>query len=164
MWVIDLFLIAICALFIFRGYSKGFINEWSGLLGIIVGVVVVRIYDNPIQEFLHACFGWRKTFALISGKLILLSVSYLLVVWLGRLITKLLKLVWLNGLNRLFGALTGAIKGVVFVSILWALYIHLVVPYFHIKETWFGQTVFFTVVQNATGFILNHSKASILYH
>lgn len=64
------------------------------------------------------------------GKISVFLGVYLGVVLLGKLLTKVLKLVWLGWINRLVGGVSGLLKGFVFVALVWALYTHFLLPRF----------------------------------
>ena len=161
MLIIDGLMALLPLFFLWRGYSKGFINEWAGLFGILCGVFFVRMYASPLGHWLIAIFNWPDKYAFIIGKVGVFILAYVLAVLLGQLITRLLKLVWLNGLNRLFGAISGCLKGAVYSAILWALYLHLMVPYFQVHHPMEGQTFIFDTINAFYPFLLDHYPAEI---
>jgi len=119
------------------------------------------MYASPLGHWLIANFNWPDKYAFILGKVSLFILAYVLAVLLGQLITRLLKLVWLNGLNRLFGAISGCLKGVVYTAILWALYLHLIIPYFQVNHPMEGQTFIFDSISAFYPFLLDYYPAEI---
>ncbi|MDG1252897.1 MAG: CvpA family protein [Schleiferiaceae bacterium] len=121
----------VCVLFfVSRGIWRGFVNEWSGLLGLALGYFAVKIYAVPFADWLTNAMELRLSSALLLSRFTVFLGAYLAIVLLGKLLTKVLKLVWLGWINRLAGGLSGLVKGVVFTSLLLAFYTQAIMPRF----------------------------------
>lgn len=145
--VVDISCLALVAFFVGRGVWRGFVNEWSGLLGLALGYWAVQSYADPAAAWLANALELSDQSALLVAKFAVFLAAYLVVVLLGKALTKVLKLVWLGWINRLAGGLSGLAKGVVFSALLLAFYLQVIVPKFHISSPWTGESwVYHTLV------------------
>lgn len=128
--VVDIFCLCVIAFFAGRGIWRGFVNEWAGLLGALLGYWAIRLYSATVASWLMDVFELSDSTGLLMGKISVFLGVYLGVVLLGKLLTKVLKLVWLGWINRLVGGVSGLLKGFVFVALVWALYTHFLLPRF----------------------------------
>ena len=154
---VDIFLLALVAFFTGRGIWRGFINEWSGLVGLAVGYFLIQKYAEPTGAWLSNAFEWGISNATLVGKFVLFLGGYLIVVLLGKLLTKVLKLVWLGWANRLLGGVSGLAKGIVFTALIWAAYADLVVPRFAISEPLTGESWVYRSLNRAKNELLDLS-------
>ncbi len=143
------------AFFVGRGVWRGFVNEWSGFLGLIVGYWVIQTYALMAGDWLAHAFELSAQSALLVAKFTVFFAAYLSIVLLGKALTKVLKLVWLGWLNRIAGGLSGLAKGVVFSALLLAFYLQVVVPKFHISQPWQGESWVYTCLLSAGTFMLD---------
>ena len=93
-----------------RGFIRGLIIEVTTLLGLAAGIYAAMKYAYLLENVL-------KDFLDISAKYspyIALSITFILVVIfvfvLGKLLTKLIDIILLGFVNKLLGAIMGAIK------------------------------------------------------
>ncbi len=152
---VDIFVLALVAFFTGRGIWRGFINEWSGLVGLAVGYFLIQKYAEPTGAWLANAFEWGISTASLVGKFLLFLGGYLVVVLLGKLLTKVLKLVWLGWANRLLGGISGIAKGIVFTALIWAAYTDLIVPRFAIAEPLEGESWVYRSLNSAKNALLN---------
>jgi len=115
--VFDVLVLVIVSFCLIRGYFKGLIREVSGIIGVVVGFYGANTYYpilTPYLEKLIETPGVRSMvcfFVLFCGILILISL-------LAALIRKFLSLVFLGWVDRFFGLVFGAAKGILIVSVL----------------------------------------------
>ena len=109
--VVDISCLALVAFFAGRGIWRGFVNEWSGLLGLVMGYFAIQAYAPPAGDWLANALELSAPSALLMAKFTLFLAAYLGIVLLGKALTKVLKLVWLGWVNRLAGGLSGLAKG-----------------------------------------------------
>lgn len=113
----DVFVLVIISFCLIRGYFKGLIREVSGIIGVIVGFYGANTYYHKLTPYLETFIetpGARSLicfFLLFCGILILISL-------IAGLIRKFLSLVFLGWVDRFFGLVFGAAKGVLIVSVL----------------------------------------------
>jgi membrane protein required for colicin V production len=116
---LDLVFIALVLALTGRGIWRGFINDLSGLLGLVLGYLFAGPLSEHVEPFLEAFIdsaGLRHGVAYYLS----LFVLYLAVVFLGKIATQLSKIILLGWLNRVLGALSGLAKGL-FIAALVAL-------------------------------------------
>lgn len=100
-----------------RGFFKGFFVELAGLLALIIGIYIALHYSEIAFAFLEDLFSWDENYLLILSFAVTFFIVALLVVLLGRILTKILNLVALGILNKLAGAIFGLIKMAFFISL-----------------------------------------------
>ena len=100
-----------------RGLIRGFAVELLGIAGLVLGGVCAVRYSGHVAGFLKDLFGMGDSYVgyVAWGLTFLLVV--LLVALLARLFTRLLDAIALGLVNRLAGALFGAAKCFLVVSI-----------------------------------------------
>jgi membrane protein required for colicin V production len=110
MTVLDVFTLGIFLFFTARGIWRGFINDLAGLLALVLGYLFAGRLAVVIEPFLSAFIDDSGLMRGVAYYLSLFAI-YLAVVLLGKIATRLSKLILLGWLNRLLGALTGMGKG-----------------------------------------------------
>ena len=113
---LDLLIVGLVLVLTLRGIWRGFINDLSGLLGLVLGYFFAGPLAKYLDPFLEAFVEGPRLREGIANYLSLF-VIYLTVVFLGKLATGLSKLVLLGWLNRLLGALSGFTKGILIASL-----------------------------------------------
>jgi membrane protein required for colicin V production len=115
---LDYSLLIIVAIFAILGYRKGIIVSLATMAALILGIYAAVNFSNYIDATLVENLNpSRKWLPFISFTLtfLLVLVGVLLV---GKLMEKLVDVVGLGFVNRLFGALLGVLKGVILASVL----------------------------------------------
>lgn len=153
-----------CLSFLFvltaRGAWRGFVNEWAGLLGIFIGYWMVIIYAPIVDLWLITSLDFSVNYSLFSARIIIFLGSYFTVTLLGNLITKVLKVVWLNWLNRILGGASGLLKGSALLAIVIVIYNHQLASFFG-SAPWLGNSMFFGLLDSLGEFFLYHSDGFI---
>jgi len=116
---IDVVILVFILFFTIRGLFRGFILEFSTLIGLIVGYLAGITYLGFLSNLLQT---WMPSVPvsilnIISFSVIFITINILLKI-AANLITKTLKFAMLGWLNRLLGALFGLTKSVLILSIL----------------------------------------------
>jgi len=109
----DLAFIAIVALLGIRGVWRGFLVEWAGFVGLILGYWVAELYTGALSPHLINGLDLDVTPASYISFAIIMILVYILVVMVAKLITKMAKWVMLGWANRLLGAISGVAKGLI---------------------------------------------------
>ena len=109
---IDIALMAILAFFVVRALIRGFIRELIGLVGVVAAVVVSAMTYVSLGNLLQSTTGisgeWWPAAAFV---LVLISV-FVLFSYLGSMLSKLVHKGAFSLMDRLFGAATGLVKGI----------------------------------------------------
>lgn len=115
---IDIVILLILLYGAFRGFCKGLIVGLATLAGLVLGVFVAVRYSPYTEAFL-------RDFLNISSRYlsyIALGITFLVVViavgLLGKLLTKLVDIVFLGLVNKLLGAVLGAAKYFILICVL----------------------------------------------
>lgn len=115
--IFDIAVTMVLAFCLIRGYFKGLIGEISGIIGVIAGFYGAATYYPMMSEMLAKWIdmqGLRQVLSFfIIFCLILVAVS---LISIG--LQKILKLAFLGWVDRTFGLLFGAAKGVLIVSVI----------------------------------------------
>ena len=115
---IDVVILVFILFFTIRGLFRGFILEFSTLIGLIVGYLAGITYLGFLSDLLQTLMPSVPVSILniISFSVVFITINILLKI-AANLITKTLKFAMLGWLNRLLGALFGLTKSVLILSI-----------------------------------------------
>jgi membrane protein required for colicin V production len=121
----DVIIIVIIAFCLIRGLFKGLIGEVSGIIGVVAGFYGAYTYypliSVHIEKWVHNP-GVRN----LSAFFVLFCVILIIVSFISILIRKLLNLVFLGWVDRTFGLVFGAAKGLLIVSVIFIMITHFV--------------------------------------
>ncbi|MGY6649304.1 CvpA family protein [Wenyingzhuangia sp. IMCC45574] len=109
-YIVDIVIGAILVYGLIKGFSKGFFDELASLLSLVLGIYGAIHFSYFLKEILAEHFQMdHKYNSLIAffGTLIIIILGISLI---GKLFTKLAKMVSLGFLNKLLGGLFGVLK------------------------------------------------------
>lgn len=92
---------------------KGFIRELAAILGIFLGALASYILADKVFKYFTIYFKEVDFELRIISYVVVFFATILLINALASLLTRTLKLIALNGINRILGALFGGFKWVV---------------------------------------------------
>lgn len=112
----DIAVIAVLSFCLIRGAFKGLIGEISGIIGVIAGFYGAQTYYPMISGYIKP---WLEveTIRNLAAFFLLFCGILVMVHLLSNLIQKILKLVFLGWVDRSFGLIFGAVKGLLIVSV-----------------------------------------------
>ena len=117
---IDIFLAIFILIGIIQGFSRGVIRTLFSILGILVGFLAALKFAPYIVGFFEKVFHFSPLVAMIIGLLLTFVVLMLGIRWLGKSFENTLKLVRLNFLNKLAGAVVFSILMIiVYSAVIW---------------------------------------------
>jgi membrane protein required for colicin V production len=123
----NIFDIIIAGLLLFafvRGIMKGFLVEVASLVAIIAGVYVAIHYAHYIESYLQKAtsINWSdKTNNIVAFTVTFLTVI-LVVILIGKTLTKLADITALGMLNKILGGVFGTLKIALFLSVSFTLF------------------------------------------
>ncbi len=158
--IVDLCCLSFLFLLTARGIWRGFVNEWAGLLGVFIGYWMTLIYSPIVDLWLINSLDFPENYSLFAARIVIFLISYFTVALLGNLITKVLKVVWLNWINRLLGGTSGLLKGVAVLSIALAVYNNQLASFLG-SEPWLGSSIFFDILNSVGEFFIYHSDGFV---
>ena len=110
MGILDWILLAPILYGIGKGLWGGAVNEWSGLAGIVLGILAARWFKTDLSHWIQEVFDAGATSAQAVAFLLLFVGVMVVVILVGKALTLALKWVWLGWANRAVGGLLGAVK------------------------------------------------------
>ena len=102
---IDVIVGLLLAYSLFRGLTKGFVIEISGMIALFLGIMGAFKFSSFIGKYLSSYVDWNpKIIQAVSFILLFIGIIYAISL-LAKMLTKALKIIALGGLNRLIGGL-----------------------------------------------------------
>lgn len=114
----DILILAILAIFLFKGVIRGLLKEVCSLLGLVLGGVFAFTFHLPLAQTLQDSFDLPPQLCVWGSFLGIFLLVAIIFGLLGFLLHRFVKVVFLNGVNRLAGALFGLVQGVILLSML----------------------------------------------
>ena len=114
---IDIAILIVLAVLLLKGLWLGLIQEFCGLAGLALGTILGVRYHASLAESFPAWAGvppWLSK-SICFGLLFILTL--VLFGLLGLVLSRFIKLIFLDGFNRLLGGLFGLMQGVVILSL-----------------------------------------------
>jgi membrane protein required for colicin V production len=121
--LLDIGIIALCAILALLGLLKGFVRQAASWAGLILGLVVGWKYGAAAQKLLRLDF----TGGAVAAYLLALLGVYIAVRLIGLLVERWVRGTMLSGTDRFLGLLAGAAKGM-FLSVLLVFFLALLLP------------------------------------
>lgn len=110
---IDIAIGVLLAIGIIRGAVKGFINELASLVSVVAGIIGAYHFSSTIEAYLEQWFDWGSDYTQLAAFIITFIAIVAVITLIGNTLTKLVHYVALGIVNRLFGAVFGALRVVI---------------------------------------------------
>jgi len=115
MGFVDFLILAALAICLIYGFTKGLIGMFIRLAGTILCFILVSHFYPAVSQKLIISFGLDSTLSsIVATILIIVSVSVVVKIAVS-LANKALSILYLGWLNRIMGAITGALVGLALV-------------------------------------------------
>lgn len=114
----DIVILACLLFFLIVGFAKGFIRELFDLLSLLAAFLVAVNQMSTLVSLLGRALNWPTSVLTVISFVILFAVCYVVVMLAGRVLSKLVRVIFLGWLDRLGGSVFGLFKGILLVSIL----------------------------------------------
>ncbi len=114
--ILDVVLLAVLALFTLRGALKGFLDEVTGLVGLLCGIWLAGRYYGEVGRILSHYV--HSEWVYVVGYVFVLCLVMLVISILSRALHSFLKLAYADWINHLAGAVIGGLKGLVLCAIM----------------------------------------------
>lgn len=103
---------------IYKGFRKGLVIEIASLAALILGIYGGIHFSDAVADFLQSKFNWNSDYMpLISFTITFLGIV-ILVHLVGKVVEKVVDLVALGIVNKIFGAAFGLIKVAFILSVI----------------------------------------------
>ena len=129
-----------------RGLMKGFLMEVASLIALIAGIYGAIHFSHFIINLLTDYVSWNEQYITWAGYALTFILIVLVITIVGKLLTKLVKLIALNLFNRILGGIFGLVKTVFLLSVLLMFINSLNTTQFIETET-FDNSRLYTIVQ-----------------
>lgn len=115
--VLSLVIILILLIFVILGLRNGFIRWMTVTLGMIIGFGIASqkyfVFENSLMRLVHS-----QHLAHVIGFFLIFLLFFFIVILFGYLLSKVVNLTLLKGLDRILGAVFGLVAGLIFVWLL----------------------------------------------
>lgn len=118
MAAIDIIILIIIGIGVLRGVLKGFLKQLAGVLGLVVGLLAAKALYATVAERFCPLLTDNMTFAQVLAFILIWLAVPLLFLLVASLLAKAMEAVSLGWVNRLLGAVLGALKYGLVVSLL----------------------------------------------
>lgn len=98
-----------------KGVLKGFVKEIAGIVAVVLAVLFSFLYHKPAATYLSSFIG--PEYVVAVAYVIVFLIVYLAVMLLGNMLDKVLKSIFLGGVNRILGGVFGIIKSVLWLTL-----------------------------------------------
>lgn len=117
MSTLDIIILVPLVFGIIKGFSRGFIREIAALTGLFIGIIVSYLLSEYVFKYFTIYFQSADFELRIVSYVVVFFFTILLINAIASMLTRGLKLVALNGINRILGALLGGAKWLVILSL-----------------------------------------------
>ncbi|MBW6511364.1 MAG: CvpA family protein [Desulfuromonadaceae bacterium] len=120
--LLDSGILVILAAFLAKGLLRGVLKEICSLLGLVGGALLAYHYHPPLAELVGELLALSPQMATAVAFVTIFSTAMLLFSVFGSVFSKLIRLLFLGGANRVLGGFFGLTQGVVLLAmVLYAL-------------------------------------------
>lgn len=148
----DIITLAVIGWMIYKGQKDGFVSQLLGLIGICIGVFLALSYGEIVGSALRI----EMQYATISGFVIVLLATIILIFLVSKLITKTLSLIKLGWLNTLLGIVFALFKGLLVLSLLYAAIFALNTRLQLVEPEKFDSSVSFNIVRKVADPLIDY--------
>ena len=117
MEVIDIIILVLIGVGVIQGLMKGSLRQLAFIVGLVAGLLLARALFGTVAEQLAPALGTSITIAQILAFILIWVAVPLGCSLVASILTKALEFVCLGWLNRLLGALLGAVKVMLLVGL-----------------------------------------------
>ncbi len=119
--LIEYLIWGVLLLFMVKGFLKGLIREVCSLLGLVVGGWGAFRFSPSLAVLMKPLLPLPHGVSTVLAFLLIILISGIMAWLVGHLLTAVMKLVLLGGINRFGGTAFGLLEGALLLSILLAL-------------------------------------------
>lgn len=115
---VDIILLVLCIPSLIAGISKGFLRQALGIASLLLGAWAAWKFNAPVGEFISGKMSSLEPAVVkIISYIVLFGLTIAALNFIARLLTKIISVATLGGLNRLLGALFGLFKAILVLSL-----------------------------------------------
>ncbi|MEJ2200543.1 MAG: CvpA family protein, partial [Desulfuromonadaceae bacterium] len=113
----DIVILSILGIFLIKGIWRGLLKETCSLLGLLLGAFLAFRFHAPIAEALSEVFTFPLQLCVLISFLVLFLTTVLIFALVGYFLSRLVKLIFLGGFNRVAGGFFGLLQGGVLLAL-----------------------------------------------
>ena len=110
MEIIDIIIIVLIGVGVVQGLMKGFLKQLAAIVGLVAGLLIARALFGVVADHLVTALGTSFTVAQILSFILIWVLVPILCIMVASVLTKAMDAINMGWLNRLLGALFGAVK------------------------------------------------------
>jgi len=114
---IDIAILVILCGFLLKGLLRGLLKEVCSLAGLFVGALLAFRYHGPLAEALLGQVDLPAEIAVAITFTVLFLATMIFFLALGFILSRIVKLLFLGGFNRLIGGVFGLSQGVLLLAV-----------------------------------------------
>lgn len=105
MTVIDIIILILLALAVFKGIKDGLVRQVGGIAGIILGIFLAGRFSSLLSGWLHQWLNTSENVVKAISFAAIIIIVCLCTYLLGRLLEKIIRITTLGWINRLLGVM-----------------------------------------------------------
>lgn len=121
MTIVDILIWVVLLAFMAKGFTKGLVREVCALLGLVAGAWAAFKYYPSLAEAIRPLIRLPHLASIVISFVLIYVVLGLLFYLFGHLLTVVLKIMLLGGVNRIGGIIFGGLEGAFLLCIVLAL-------------------------------------------
>ncbi|MBC8276895.1 MAG: CvpA family protein [FCB group bacterium] len=118
---VDYIILGVLAFFLIKGLVKGLINQVMSIAGMVAGLILAWKFYPLVSEF-GTGMGIPQTVSLTISFILIYAAVVFTAKFLGKILHKLAKALFLGWINRAAGAVFGFVEGLLLITILLILF------------------------------------------
>lgn len=121
MQVIDIIILILLVLAIFKGIKDGFVRQVGGIIGLFLGIYLAIKFSSLLSAWMHKWINVSENIVKIISFVIIIIGVCICMSLLGKLFEKILKIVMLGWLNKILGIIISIFTMALFIGIILSL-------------------------------------------
>jgi len=148
MAVLDIVLAILLVYGLYKGFTKGFFVEITSLLSLLIGLYGAIHFSYFIGDWLKIKVAWDAKYIQIVAFALTFFILLILVSLIGKILTKIIDAAQLGALNKITGAIFGAAKVALIVSVFLNLFGKMNDTITFVKQETLDETILYNKVKN----------------
>ncbi|PCE62942.1 CvpA family protein [Sediminicola luteus] len=140
---------------LYKGFSNGLFVELASLVALIAGIFGAIHFSYIAEDYLHQNMEWDSQYIKILAFVITFAAIVIGVSMAGKLLTKIADFAMLGGLNKLLGAVFGALKNAVIIGALIIFFHNTLLQWGWVDKEIIEESVFYEPIKDIGDFIFD---------
>ncbi len=159
MQIIDIVILVLVALAIFKGLKDGLVRQVGGLAGLFVGIILAGRFSAMLATWLHQWINASENIVKILSFILIIIATCFLMHLVGKLLEKIITITTLGWLNKLLGAALAVFGVILIIGVLLSLIEYVNTSWFNIlPEDILNQSKGVQIVTSITDVIFPYIK------